>query len=336
VSRKKILVIGGNGHFGKLLVEDLRRTLDCEIIVAGRHAQLETALAGVAVAICVAGPFQTLRTTVAELCLRERIHYVDFADDRRFVRNIRTLAADHGGPLPAICTGWSTVSALSGVLARIATQGMDKIDALYIHMAPGNRVPRGSATIASLLHSVGAPFTVRSAGHWRTVRGWSEPRAFTFPPPIGIREGYLVDVPDHESFPILFEAATVEFRTASELKILNTAVSFLARLVERGVVASWVPWAGLFERAAASVGFAGNDWGGLGVEAVGSNRHRRATVIANSGGQRIAVMPAAVMTALLLSGSSCCGLISPVDWLTREQLDEACTKRNFRLIVEDL
>jgi hypothetical protein len=336
VNSKKILVIGGGGHFGQLLVEDLRRNADCEIVIAGHHSQLEPALAGASVAICVAGPFQTLPTTVAELCLRDGIHYIDFADDRRFVRKVRALAADHSGPLPVVCTAWSTVSALSGVLARIASEGMDKIDALHIHMAPGNRVPRGGATIASLLYSVGSPFTVRTGGHWRTVRGWSEPRDFTFPPPIGVRPGYLVDVPDHESFPILFEAATVEFRTASELKILNTTVSFLAWLVERGVVAGWASWAGLAQHAAALVGFAGHDWGGVGVEAIGPNKRRRATVVANSGGQRIAVMPAAVMTELLVSGSSHRGLISPVDWLTREQLDEACTRRSFRLIVEDL
>ena len=80
----------------------------------------------------------------------------------------------------------------------------------------------------------------------------------------------------------------------------------------------------------------GHDWGGVGVEVVGRNGRHRVSVVADSGGQRIAVMPASVMTALLLSGSQHRGLVSPADWLTREELTEECSKRGFRLIVEEL
>src|SRR6266568_2410335 len=165
--RKKVLVVGGTGHFGRLLVDDLRRYTDCELIVADRRsadlwnpASLETVLRGVSVAICAAGPFQTLPTTLVELCLRMGIHYVDLADDRNFVRKVRFLLSTQDENLPAVCTGWSTVSALSGLLARIGSAGSQKIDSIYVHMAPGNRVSRSVGTIVSLLHSVGQSFTV--------------------------------------------------------------------------------------------------------------------------------------------------------------------------------
>ena len=140
----------------------------------------------------------------------------------------------------------------------------------HIHMAPGNRVPRSRGTITSLLHSVGRPFTVFREGRWCTVRGWSGARDFTFPQPIGLRRGYLVDVPDHEFFPEIFRANTVEFRTASELRILNLAVSSLGGLVRSGLVRTWVPWSRSFQRTAALLGFMGHDWGGVGVEVVGT------------------------------------------------------------------
>ena len=89
MARKKVLIVGGTGYFGRLLVEDLRRHTDCELIVAGRNsadlrnpASLEAALKGASIAICAAGPFQALPTTLAELCLRDGIHYIDLADDR--------------------------------------------------------------------------------------------------------------------------------------------------------------------------------------------------------------------------------------------------------------
>src|SRR5437660_1394269 len=82
---------------------------------------------------------------------------------------------------------WSTVSAASGALAQIASEGMKRVDAIYIHMAPGNRGARQLATIASLMHSVGQPFTVFRDGEWHSVIGWSEPREFSFPLPVGTR-----------------------------------------------------------------------------------------------------------------------------------------------------
>src|SRR5204862_2838898 len=111
--------------------------------------------------------------------------------------------------------------------------------AIDVQIAPGNRAPREAGTVASLLASVGRAFQVRANGGWRTVMGWSEPRRFTFPLPIGSRTGYLVDVPDHELFPALFGASRVEFRVGAELTFLNHSLSALAGLARRGIVRDW-------------------------------------------------------------------------------------------------
>src|SRR5439155_17249232 len=138
----KVLVIGGTGHFGKLLIEDLRRYTVCDVVAPGRQvldlsipATIDTALPGTSVAICAAGPFQTLPATLVERCLRHGIHYLDLADDRIFVRKVRSLVASQPGDVPAICSGWSTAPALSGSLARIGAAGLDRIEEIYIHMA---------------------------------------------------------------------------------------------------------------------------------------------------------------------------------------------------------
>ena len=346
MNREKVLVVSGTGYFGRLLVDDLLRHAGCELIVGSRSpfrsdrfgtvlvdlwdtASLEKALTGVKIAICAAGPYQRLPFALAELCLERGIHYIDLADDRGFVQKVRSLA----GPeerVSAVCPGWSTVSALSAVLTRIAAEGMNRIDSIHIHMAPGNRGARSSGTISSLMHSVGRPFTIFRNGAWHRVPGWSEPRDFAFPPPVGVRRGYLVDVPDHEIFPKLLDARTVEFRAGSELQILNGCASLLQRTRR-----SWVEWSAVFQRSAALLSWLGHDWGAIGVEVSGSAR-RRACIVADSRGQRIAVMPASVMTAALLSGASHRGLVSYSHWLTDEQLRSECEKRGFRLVVEEL
>jgi len=347
MGRKRVLVVGGTGRFGRLLTEDLRRYTDCELVVTDRRvvdlrnpASIESSLADVAVAVCAAGPFQRVPVTLAEICLRRGIHYIDLADDRSFVRKIRSLATETRADMPAICSGWSTVSALSGVLTQIGATPLDVVDAIYIHMATGNRLPKSAATIASLLYSVGQPFDIFRNAHWRTVYGWSEPRDFIFPPPIGRRRGYLLDVPDHELFPRLFAARTVEFRTASESRALNIVMGLFARLVKRHWVGHASSWNRMFQWGARLIEVTGHSWGAIGVQVSGSSGHkpvtRRVTVIADSDAQRIAVMPASVMTSLLLSGSRHRGVVSPAHWLTPEQLQDECQKRHFRMLVEEL
>jgi hypothetical protein len=347
--RKRVLVLGA-GYFGRLLIDDLLRYADCDLIVASRRAfrsgrfetavadlwnppSLERVLAGVKIAICAAGPFQGLPTSLPDLCLKHRVHYIDLADDRSFVRKVRLLA--RGEMDTAICTGWSTVSALSGVLVQIAAEGLGTIDSIYIHMAPGNRGARHTATIASLMHSVGQQFNIFRDGVWRTVTGWSEPRDIAFPQPVGVRRGFLVDVPDHEFFPALFSARTVEFRTSSELPLWNRGLSLLRWLVEKRVVRNWVRWSGAFQRTAALLSWLGHDYGSIGVEVTGSVR-RKASIVADFKAERMAVMPASIMTTLLLSDTQHRGLVSPANWLTRDQLLTECTKRGFRLILEEL
>ncbi len=343
----KVLVVGGTGFFGRLLIDDLLQHVECELVVSSRGAlrstrfetirvdlrdpaSLERALRGVAIAICAAGPYQNLPLSLAEACIQAGIHYIDLADDRTFIRKVRSIAAAHGAARSAVCTGWSTVPAVSGLLARVATTGMTSVDSIQIQMAPGNRGARQEATIASLLNSVGQPFTVFRNGEWHRVLGWSNARDFNFPVPIGKRRGYLVDVADHEIFPPIFGARTVEFRAGSELKVLNGCLS-LMRLTRH----NWVTWSRSFQRAASLLSWMGQDSGAIGVEASGAGR-RRACIVADSHGERIAAMPASVMARLILSGGQYSGMISHTDWLSERQLREECDRRGLRLVVEEL
>jgi hypothetical protein len=207
---------------------------------------------------------------------------------------------------------------------------MGILDSIHIHMAPGNRGARQAATVASLLYSVGQPFPVFRQGDWQMVTGWSEPRDYVFPSPVGKRRGYLVDVPDHDIFPQLFNARTVEFRAGAELECLNRCVSLLSHTRR-----SWVRWSGALQRAAALLSWIGHGSGAIGVEVSGSSR-RRLSILAESTAQRIAVMPASVMTARLLSGFRHRGLVSHRDWLSEDELRRECERRGFRFLLEEL
>lgn len=297
-----------------------------------RPETIEAALEGIQVAICAAGPFQAMPVTLAQLCIQRGIHYIDFADDREFVRHVRALPQSSA----AVCSGWSAVPALSAVLTRIAVEGIETVESIFIQIAPGNRSPRGHGTVTSLLSSVGKPFMVWRDRHWEPATGWSAPREFRFPAPVGLRVGYLVDVADHEIFPDLFGADRVEFRVGAEVSVLNHAVSLLAGFSRRGIVRDWTRWAPVLRMGMAAFSFAGSDCGAVGVEVTGGGLQRRACVVAEKTGQRIPVMPAAVMVGMLLSHpASFCGHVPLDGWIRRDQLEAECRRRGFRLVVEE-
>src|SRR5437867_6752012 len=256
-----VLVVGGTGYFGRLLVEDLLKHVPGRLIIGcrrrslhdpwGGRAEIQTMdllrpetyasmLGQVRAAICAAGPFQSMPVSFARACIEHQVDYIDLADDRGFVKRVRSLTTPQ---MTAVCTGWSAVPALSGALARIASEGAGKVDEMFIQIAPGNRVPRANSTVASLLASVGKPFTIWNDGRWENVTGWSRPRRFAFPAPVGNRTGFVVDVPDHEFFPEMFEANRVEFRVGAELGMLNRAVTLLAWISGKGIVRDWSRWA---------------------------------------------------------------------------------------------
>ena len=371
----RVLVIGAGGFFGKLLVRELLAYTQCDIICAGRNlerlnafclevegekvfpkrlsaksadlrrpASLEAALVNVQAVICAAGPFQGLPLSLVQLCLARRIHYVDLADDRHFVAQVRKLIPVHADEtFPAVCCGWSAVPALSGILTRLAARGFESIESIYIQIAPGNRVPRSAGTISSLLASVGSAFPLWRGGEWHWVRGWTEPRNFQFPDPVGCREGYLVDVPDHEIFPNLFFARNVECRVGSEVEAFNWMLTIPAWISGKGWVKDWRRLTGLAHGLLRCTEWIGHDTGAVGVEVEGTGKdgkrkHRRASVVADHQGHYIPVMPAVIMTSLLLSeqkNNTYHGLVSLDRWLGKEELEAECKRRKFRLVIEN-
>lgn len=367
-----VLVVGGTGYFGTLLIRELLEITNARVVIGGRDLRrlrrarrridsrardrvsvevvdlndaksVDRAVAGASVAICAAGPFQTLPGTLLSSCLAHGVHYIDLADDRDFVNRARRMVGAYSaaGKLPVVCTGFSTIPALSGILAGILAKKFDGVESIETQLAPGNRAPRSRGTVASLLSSVGRPFDIWRQGSRQTVIGWSEPRTFDFPPPVGTRTGFLVNAPDYDIFPETFGTQCVTFRVGSELRFLNGMVSGLAWLTRRGVVSDWPRWSGALCRAMGSLGVLGHDHGALGVKVCGQRKGipaaAQAFIVADHHGTRVPVMPAVIMVEALLANTIATEGLMPVDsWLTREQLELECNRRSLRLIVQDL
>src|SRR5260370_13357158 len=193
----RVVVIGGYGNFGARVCRGLAPGM--EVVAAGRHTERgQGAFDGLKVAharrdpsarefpaelkrlapglvIHCAGPFQSQDYRVALAALAAGAHYLDLADGRQFVarfshhvhsaaRAAQRIAISGASSLPALSS-----AVIDSLIARLA-----HIEEIQIAIAPGQRAPRGEATIAAVLGYAGRPFKWRSRGAWRDAWGWQE------------------------------------------------------------------------------------------------------------------------------------------------------------------
>jgi saccharopine dehydrogenase-like NADP-dependent oxidoreductase len=361
-STPRVVVYGGNGFFGRIIVDDLLRRTRARIEIASRTAHridfpgfedrvrffesdlrdpvsVRRTIAGTDLVIIAAGPFQGMPLAALEACIAQQVPYLDVADDRDFVRRAYELvemAATRNGALALI--GCSVVPGLTSLLTRFAQTTIPRITQTKICISPGTRHPRGPGSFACLLSTVGREFSAPREGREAPVTGWTEPERVSFPAPMGDRTAYrVVDIADHFIQPRYFGTRTVEFRIGSELGALNLVLSAvgLARKAFR-VPLSWLVGMGRLLIQVASL--FGSTAGGVMVEVTGyaGEERRRETwcVLAADGGERIPSMIAAIAAGMVLrkeiTGS---GIVPLPDWITRDQLIKELAARGIRTAI---
>src|SRR5205807_1072753 len=149
----RVIIYGGNGFFGRIVVEELLRHTTARIEIASRTAHkvkypgfesrlqfiesdlqdlgsVQRVIAGGDLVIVTAGPFQGMPVTALQACIAEGVPYIDVADDRDFVCRAYALAESKTIPsgsafqhlwVTAPATGWwisPTISFSPGISER--------------------------------------------------------------------------------------------------------------------------------------------------------------------------------------------------------------------------
>lgn len=344
----RVLLIGATGVFGSRIARRLAADDRFQLILAGRGRSALVSLAAslprepevqvldVSVedlsgplaqarphlVIHTAGPFQMQDYRVARACIACRCHYVDLADGRAFVTGIRLLddAARAAGCL--VVSGASSVPALSAAVVDALVPRFAALDAVESAISPGNRTPRGDATVASILGYCGQPIRVWREGEWRIVHGWMASRLLRFP--FGLRLVGACDVPDLELFPKRYPGVrTVLFRAGLELRLLHGATWCAAVLVRIGLIRDLARHAARLRRLSEHVLDWGSDVGGMVVELRGRDASGQLLrgcwwlEAAEGDGPEVPVTPAVVIAGRLARGDltqigaqPCVGLFS--------------------------
>jgi hypothetical protein len=309
----KILVIGGYGNFGKRLVHSLLCHYDHEIIIAGRSlskacafieccrretgktpaiarldvvdSDLTRIFSDLAVDMVVnaSGPFQLQAGAgnyrVARSCAENGVHYVDLADDRRYVCEF-SAALDDLATDNEVClvTGASTVPGLTGAVLDHYSSRFTALEEIDYGISPGNRSERGAATVASILSYTGRPFDTLTNGIRQPLFGWQNLRRVDLGAPVNRRWMGNCDIPDLELLPAKYpDLKTLRFQAGLEVSILHLGLWSLSLLSRIGIVDNLSRFAAPLTRMSNWFLSRGSDCGAMFVEIEGlvAGGHRR-------------------------------------------------------------
>lgn len=350
----RVVVIGATGVFGSRVARRLAHDARFELILAGRQraalealraaigdasarvATLDTgdpgfagALAALApqLVIHTAGPFQGQDYRVAEACLGAGSDYVDLADGRAFVSGIGKLDARARDAGRLLVTGASSVPALSAAVVDALLPRFSRLDTIEHAINPGNRTPRGDATVASILGYCGRPIRVWRDGRWQVAYGWMDSRRQAFP--FGRRRVGVCEIPDLELFPARYpQVRTVVFRAGLELPLLQAATWCAAVLVRLGLVRDLAAHAPSLRRISERFIRFGSDVGGMAIELRGKGPDGQPLALrwwleADAGdGPQVPVTPAVVLARRLAKRTIAAqGAMPCMGLLTLEQIE---------------
>ena len=265
----RVLVLGGAGTFGSRISGHLARSPNLQVVLAGRKmlplqelkrvvestnprhggvraahevlmVQLDIQHPGAlraalqdlrpAVVIHTAGPFQGASYDVARECAEQQCHYLDLADDRAYVTGFGALDGVAKANGVTLLGGCSTTPALTTAVIDALAPEFSRLTSVDIALSPGNKLPRGVATIASVVSYCGKPFSMLKDGAAdHRVVGWQGMRETAFPG-VGSRLVSHCDVPDLSLLPRRYPAlCTVEFRAGMELRVFGLGLWLFSR-----------------------------------------------------------------------------------------------------------
>lgn len=251
LSDQKIVILGGYGTFGSLISDQLVKS--ARVVVAGRNQEtgqkfadsiganfalcdaknkesLQKIISGAFIVVNASGPFLPNDYSIPQTCIEENCHYIDLADDRKYVTNFRLLHELAKENNVFACTGASTTPSVTHALVSELSTKFSNIKSIKIYLSAGNKNKPGVSTFESILSYAGTPVRVWSHSQWEMFSGWGLSEIFDFPPPVGKRLVQLCNVPDLEFFPKLFGADQVIFKAGVELPIFNMGLSILAEV----------------------------------------------------------------------------------------------------------
>jgi hypothetical protein len=315
---KRVIVFGGLGHFGGTIIAELSK-FGIRSVAAARRAPAEIRcdaenpisirqnIRPGDLVIDAAGPFHWRSMALIETAIELGCDVIDINDNLCYAEQVVALEARirHSGI--RVVTSASTVSAVAAAVIH-ESKIADPIR-LHAFLAPATRHTANAGSAQSLLRIVGQPIQIWHDGRLQFATGWTEPRTFEMPPPLGRISARLYESADAfllpRQWPTLQDVAMYVDSNVRGVNTLLTLASHSAP-IRRALTAG----VRVGVRAARWLGAKA---GGVGYEIASTDgRVVQYSLIANEQGYLTAVAPA-ILAARAIVGDTFphVGLVPP-------------------------
>jgi len=303
--------------------------------------------------------------TIAEECAKNKIHYVDLADEReylnRFVEYMDPVAKENN---VCLITGASTTPGITMQAIELLAQGtnekcyqapaLESITSVEWALSPGNKIGKygsGSATVESILRTLGKPISGPNSNHQSSHTNsekttvWSDLKRYPFKWLTSSRYVARVDQVDidlvNQQFPQAnSKSVPVRCYAGIELSSITWALHVLASLI------SWFPFLrgisiAIGKKLTPLTRVLGSDTGAFtvrvdGKTSDGATSKRSMDLLAEGDGPFIPAIPSVVVATKLLqkqhqAGAFVCGTSSARDLFSFEDFTEIIERNNLML-----
>ena len=353
-ARAHVLIVGASGTFGSRLARLLARRQMFRMSLGGRDESKVKALQaelreidpqgeyafvridrtsagadllreiGCWIVVDCAGPFQGSGTALIEAAIAARCNYIDLADSRAFVADIKRFDGAARAAGVAVMAGASSTPALTHAVLETLTAGWRQIDTIDVAIVPGNRTPKGRSVIEGILSWVGQKVRVFREGQWQEARGWSGTRLARVEG-LGARRAALADVPDLDLLVSRFRPRIrARFDAGMELWLLHWLIGLSGLCVTLRLVKSAKLFTGLGSWIALRLDPFGSSEGGMVIEVTGLDQRLETKMVRwslkaeNGDGPYVPVIPAAATIWALAKGQTITGARAATGLLTIE------------------
>lgn len=365
---QRILIIGGYGNFGSFITKSLAKEPNIQVIIAGRSLKKAQDLASNIstfnpaecveldinllstevlskinpnIVIHTSGPFQSQSYDVAKACMNLGCHYIDLADGRDFVSNVKELDSLAKKQNSLVISGASSVPCLTSAIVDHYKSEFLELEELDYGITTAQKTARGLATTAAILGYTGKPFETLVNNKKACIYGWQGIR-FRKYKKLGWRLLGNCDIPDLELFPNRYEGIkTIRFYAGLEIPFIHVTLWVLSWLVRVGLIKNLQKFAPLLLKTSFLFDWLGSSNSAFHMQMTGTdNNGRKKTktfeLTARSGdGPYIPCMPAILIAKKIVNEEiSLKGAYPCTDFITLDEYLEGLKAMDISWEIE--